>query len=436
MCVLEYQQRRTGCPLAARAGRNFRRSRPASSLRAMIPAMAAGLLSIAAAREAVLAAVQPLPFEAVALDPAALGRVLAEEVTAAGDVPPFRNSAMDGYAVQAGPADRRLPLIGEARAGAPAPTGLRPDTAMRISTGAALPDGADAVVPLERARDLGDEVLLEVEAVPGANVREAGEDMRAGRPVLGPGMGLGPAELGVAIGAGRTNVRCALRPRLAIVATGDELVEAGRPLAPGQIHDSNRPALAALAVRAGAQAIAASSAADRRQATNEALEEAFEQADVVVVSGGISVGRHDHVKQALLEQGVQQRFWGVSLKPGKPTWFGTRDRMLVFGLPGNPVSAMVTFLLFVRPAIWALQGSSPDAARRTALLAADVPRSPARDQALRVRLDQEGATLRARVTGPQGSHILTSMLGADGLALVPSGDGRLTAGEQVTVELI
>jgi molybdopterin molybdotransferase len=220
------------------------------------------------------------------------------------------------------------------------------------------------------------------------------------------------------------------------VATGDELVEPGQALRPGQIHDSNRIALAALAARAGAEIVMSRHVGDNPAATAAALDDALGGADVVVASGGVSVGAHDHVRPALDSLGVSEVFWGIALRPGKPTWFGTRGRVLFFGLPGNPVSALVTFLLLVRPALARLQGAWPLYRTVPARLGAPVPRRRARDEAVRVRLLQEDPGLRALPTGPQGSHILSSMLDADGLALIPAGEGELCAGERVTVELI
>ena len=223
---------------------------------------------------------------------------------------------------------------------------------------------------------------------------------------------------------------------MAVLATGDELVPPGRPLEPGQLHDSNALTLAALAELAGAEVVARRGVADRRAATAVALDDALSSADVVIVSGGVSVGPHDHVKPALAQLGVRERFWRVALQPGKPTWFGTRERTLVFGLPGNPVSAMVTFLLFARPALRALQGLAALPAREPARLAQPVKRSPVREQALRVRMDTRADGQWATPTGRQQSHILTSMLGADALAFVPRGEGELEAGAGVEVERI
>jgi molybdopterin molybdotransferase len=271
---------------------------------------------------------------------------------------------------------------------------------------------------------------------PGDNVRRAGEDVRAGRVVLAAGTPLGPAELGVAASVGRAELRCARRPRVAVLVTGDELTEPGRPLAPGGIYSSNGWALAGQVERAGALVAARETVPDTATETRASLSQALDDSDVVIVSGGVSVGPHDHVKPALAELHVEERFWGVRLRPGKPTWFGTRHNTLVFGLPGNPVSAMVAFHLFVRPALAALQGADPSAPRASVTLDEPLPRHPTREQAVRVRLEQAAGGWLARPTGPQGSHMLTSMLGATALARIAPGEGEVRAGEQVEVELL
>jgi molybdopterin molybdotransferase len=378
------------------------------------------------ARRIVLSAVRPLEAESVPVG-AALGRVLARDVAAAGDVPPFPNSAMDGFAVVAGAAGRRLVVVGESRAGRPAERPVGEGEAIRISTGAVVPDGADAVVPVEDTAEADGQVQIGVEAVPGANLRGPGEDVRAGDVVLLAGTPLGPAELGVAVAAGLGEVPCARRPRVAVLATGDELVEAGASLGPGQIPNTNGIALAALAARAGGEVVLQAAVADDRQATDAALAGALHAADLVLVSGGVSVGPHDHVKPALAGLGVQQQFWRVALKPGKPTWFGARDDRLVLGLPGNPVSAYVTFVLFAAPALRALQCAEPLPPRRRARLAEPVRRLSDREQAVRVSIAERDDGAVATPTGDQGSHRLSSMLGADALAMVPAGEGE--AGE-------
>jgi molybdopterin molybdotransferase len=411
------------------------------------------LITIDDARRRVLEAVPRLGDEPVALE-AALGRVLAEDVTSAIDVPPFDSSAMDGFAVLAG-GGGEVEVVGEARAGHPASVAVSPGTAVRISTGAVLPEGADAVVPFERTtavkggEGVGVAVSPEIRGEaqrervfvpaiePGLNVRPAGEDIPLGAVVLRAGARLGPAELGVAASVGKAELPCALRPRVALLVTGDELTEPGAPLAPGRIYGSNAFALAAQVESAGARLVGRATVPDELDGTRAALAAALDQADVVLVSGGVSVGPHDHVKPALRELGVEERFWGVRLRPGKPTWFGTRGDTLAFGLPGNPVSAMVTFHLFARPALAALQGAAPEPRRAMASLGEAVARNPQREQAIRVRLVQrEEGLVASPTTGAQGSHVLTSMVGADALALIAPGEGEAAAGERVEVELL
>jgi molybdopterin molybdotransferase len=392
------------------------------------------LITIAEARELVAAASTPLGVEAVAIADAR-DRVLAEDLRAAGDVPPFPCSAMDGYAVAPGPAGRTLEVVGESRAGAPAAQPLGPDEAIRISTGGAIPAGATAVIPQENVDAGNGSILTRSQVEQGDHIRDRGEDMRAGTTVLRAGSVLGAAELGAVVAAGAGAVSVARRPRVQVLSTGDELKAPGEPLGPGEIHNSNGPMLVALAAHQGAVCAPPSRLPDDRAATEAGLARALESADVVIVSGGVSVGPHDHVKPALAELGVEQLFWRVALQPGKPTWFGRRGTRLVFGLPGNPVSAVVTFGLFVRPALAALQGRAAERLLVSeALLATPVRRNPDRDQALRVRLERQDGRLIATPNGPQGSHIVTSLLGADALALVPAGEGELEAGTTVTLE--
>jgi molybdopterin molybdotransferase len=394
------------------------------------------LIPVADARAIVLATVRTLEPERVEIADA-LGRVLARDVAATGDVPPFACSAMDGYAIKPGPAHRRLAVVGESRAGHPADQALREGEAIRVSTGAALPAGAEAVIRQEDVEADGQEIVTAVEVPPGLNVRPAAEDLRSGALVLEAGRMLGVPELGAAVTAGAGSLSVTRRPTVAVLATGDELRAPGEPLGPGEIHNSNAPMLAALAASSGARPLEPSRLPDDLAATQQGLQAAFERADVVIISGGVSVGPHDHVKPALAALGVRERFWGVALQPGKPTWFGERDGTLVFGLPGNPVSAYVTFVLFARPAIAALQGAAqaPDRAL-TARLGVAVRRNPAREQAIRVRLEQQNGSATAVPTGPQGSNLITSLLDADALAFIPAGDGELPAGTSVALETL
>jgi molybdopterin molybdotransferase len=340
---------------------------------------------------------------------------------------------MDGYAVVAG-AGGELPLVGESRAGTPSDRTLGPGETMRISTGASVPAGANAVVPVERAELLDGRVRLPA-TEPGDHIRLAGEDVRAGELLIAAGSVLDPAAVGVLAAVGHARVPCGGVPRVAVLVTGDELVPPGEPLGPGQIRDSNAYALAAQATRAGARVVSRGIVRDDRDATEAAIAAALDEADVVCCSGGVSVGPHDHVKPALAALGVEERFWGVRLKPGKPTWFGVRGRQLVFGMPGNPVSAMVTFHLFARPALRRLAGADPGATRARAVLDVAVPRSPAREQVIRCRLEARDDGWHVSPTKQQGSHVLSSMLDAAAFAYVPAGDGEVGAGERVDIEL-
>jgi molybdopterin molybdotransferase len=402
----------------------------------------AELTGIAEARRLILERVAPLGSEAVALEEA-LGRALAEEVVATEDVPGFDNSAMDGYAVRAAdvaaaeagsPASLRL--VDESRAGQPADGALSAGEAIAISTGALLPEGADAVVRVEDTGRSDGRVEVRAPVAEGSNVRRAGEDIEAGARILEHGRLIGPAELGVISSAPLARVEVARAPRVRVLLTGDELIGPAEPMRPGGVRDSNAHAVPALALEAGADLAGVEHAGDDREATREALERALDS-DLAVICGGVSVGKHDHVRPCLAELGAEQVFWGVSLRPGKPTWFGVApDGGVVFGLPGNPVSAMVTFILFARPALLAMQGLDPEAPRSSAVLESDYPKKPGRAHAVRCGLRAGTEGLVARPTGAQGSHVLTSMLGADALALIPASSDGVRAGDRVEVELL
>lgn len=403
---------------------------------------AAEPIELERAREIVLERAAPLGAEPVPLREA-LGRRLAEEVVAAEPVPGFDNSAMDGFAVRA--ADTRgarpktpvaLRVVDESRAGRPAAAALGAGEAIAISTGAVIPAGADAVVRVEDTRGEGERVLVSVEVEPGRDVRRAGEDVAAGEAALEAGDGIGPAELGVLASLGAAVVACRRRPRVSVLTSGDELLAPGEEMRPGGVRNSNSYSVTALAEWAGADAVFAGSPPDELEATRAAIAPALDASDVVVLCGGVSVGAHDHVKRALAELGVEQAFWRVALKPGKPTWFGTRGDTLVFGLPGNPVSAMVTFVLLVRPALTALAGGRPERHRTTATLARDCDKRPGRAHAVRCRLELRDDGWHAHPAERQGSHVLSSMLGADCLALLPTESGPLPAGARVEVELL
>jgi molybdopterin molybdotransferase len=393
----------------------------------------AALLTIAEAQARVLSAARRLSVEEVEIDQA-LDRVLAHDVLAAGEVPSFRSSAMDGYAVRAGASGRTLSVTGESRAGAPFCGGCGEGEAIRISTGAAVPADADAVIRQEDVTPDGPRVRTMTDVGPGANIRAAGEDMRAAAVVLSAGTVLHAGELGAAVAAGLRSVTVSRRPRACVLCTGDELRAAGDRLGPGQIHNSNAPMLTALAARCGAVVSPARRLPDDRQATEAGVGTAIEGSDVVILTGGVSVGPHDHVKPALSSLGVREQFWGVAMQPGRPTWFGTTGETLVFGLPGNPVSAVVTFSLFARLAFAAIQGARPEPPLDAeAVLGEPVRQRPTREQAIRVRLARvDGATV-AYPREQQDSHIVTSLIGPGALALIPPGAGALPKGTRVAL---
>jgi molybdopterin molybdotransferase len=362
---------------------------------------------------------------------AAAGRVLAEDVVALVDLPPFPSSAMDGYALRAEDTPGSLPVVFRVAAGLPAARPLAAGEAMAISTGGSVPEGADAVVQIELVAEV-DNILQVPEAVePGTNVRPVGGDVRAGDAVLARGTRLGAAQIGGMAATGVAEVSVARRPRVAVLSTGTELRAPGESLGPGQIYESNGPMLAAAFAAAGAVVDRIGPVTDDEAEHRRALERGLE-ADVLVSSGGVSVGPHDLVRRILGELGVEEDFWGVAVRPGKPLAFGARGDTLVFGLPGNPVSALVSVELFVRPALLALQGSSdPGPSFETAALASPLRRNPARDDLARARTVTGPAGRVLEPLSGQESHMIARAAGADALVLVPAGEGVLAAGETV-----
>jgi molybdopterin molybdotransferase len=380
------------------------------------------LLGIDDALALVLSHARRLPLEDVPIGEAA-GRVLGEDAHAVVDLPPFPSSAMDGYAVRAADTPGDLAVVGQSSAGRPWDRVVGPGEAVAISTGAVVPDGADAVVPVERT--IGQ---LEVEGVrPGENVRPRAGDVSAGLVVVAAGSALGPPQVGALAAAGVGVVRCARRPLAAVLATGSELRRPGEPLEPGQIYESNSVLIAAQLAQAGALVEVIPPVADDAGATRAALELALAH-DVAITSGGVSVGPHDLVRQELANLGAQEVFWRVAMKPGKPVAFAVRGTTLVFGLPGNPVSSLVGFELFVRPALLALQGArEPGPAYLPGRLASTVRRSADRDQLVRAR--REGDLLEP--LGGQDSHMIVRAAEANALVLVHRGEGELAGGARV-----
>jgi len=389
-----------------------------------------GLLSIEDALAHVLERAQPLEVESVLLADCR-GRVLLEEARAAVDLPPFASSAMDGYAVRAADTPGRLELVGRVAAGRPAGRSLEQGQAMGIATGGAVPDGADAVVPIELVVDTDNGIHIEASAKAGDHVRPVGGDVLEGAAILEAGTRLGPAQLGAAAAAGVASLRCARRPRVTVLSTGTELRRPGAELGPGEIYESNSVMLVAALAVEGAEVDVLDSVADDPGAHRAAIEHGL-AGDLLVTSGGVSVGPHDLVRSVERELGVEEVFWRVAVKPGKPVAFGTRGRTLVFGLPGNPVSALVGFELFVRPALRGLQGErSPGPRYAYGSLGAPLRRNGARDELVRARTRTGGTEVVLDPVAGQDSHMIVRAAAADALVLVPLGVGELGAGERV-----
>jgi molybdopterin molybdotransferase len=393
------------------------------------------VLTVAEARARLLAMVPTVGSEVVPLA-GALGRVPVEaSVRAMNDVPPFANAAMDGFAVRAADLPGRLRVVGEVAAGAAALPSVSPGQATRISTGAPLPEGADTVVPIERVAEEGD--LVEIaDAFPvGSDVRAAGHDTRAGDDVPIPAP-LTPAAIGLlaSLGAGKVAVR--VRPRVAILSSGAELAAAGAALGPGQIHDANGPALAAAVVEAGGEPLLQGVVADDADAVGAALRQAAGSADLVVTSGGVSVGAHDHIRGAIESLG-RLDFWRIAMQPGKPLAVGVVNDRVVIGLPGNPVSALVVTELFVRPFLRAILGLVGDGrVHLWATLDEDARKDPEREAYLRVRVRQTDAGWAARPAGGQLSSQLRALAAANGLLAVPAGAPAGRAGERYETIII
>jgi molybdenum cofactor synthesis domain-containing protein len=393
------------------------------------------MIPVEEAQRIVLAHVEPLPAEEIAFHEA-LGRVLARDVYALEDVPPFAASAKDGFAVRAADGLQPRRLLGDQPAGVISGLRVEPGTAVRITTGAPLPEGADAVVMVEYTEVTGDIVRLTRAVEPGDDVRPPGQDISRGQLVLAAGAPIGPAEIGLLAAVGHTWVVVHQRPAVATMSTGDELVEPGETPGPGQIRDSNRYTLAAAAVRAGAQVVDLGHAPDTVDALAAHIRNGLKEADVVVTSGGVSMGELDLVKPLLEEIGTVH-FGRVHIKPGKPVTFATVDGKPFFALPGFPVSSLVAFEVFVRPALRKMAGHRElFRPRQRVVLRHDVRHSVGRPEFQRAIVEWEGDRLYARTTGFQGSGRLLSLVGANALLVIPAGVETLRAGEEVDALLL
>jgi molybdopterin molybdotransferase len=396
------------------------------------------LLTVAQARERILERIGALESETVALTEAR-GRVLAEEVRSDRDVPPFANSAMDGYAVRAPDVAQasaaqpvRLRVLGEIRAGAAPPAVVQPQTALRIMTGAMIPEGSDAVVRVEDTAERDGSVEVRVPVTSGTSLRAAGSDLRKGDLLATAGRVVTPGLIGVLASAGRVAVRCVRQPRVLVLTTGDELREPGEPLGPGQITNTNRYTLLAAVQEAGGIVIDAGVARDERGDLIERLGAASET-DLVVTTGGVSMGAYDLVR-GLLEERETVTFWQVALRPGKPLMFATVGKVPLIGLPGNPVSTLVAFELFVRPALLKMQGRTDlERPRLTAITEDPLQNPPHLEQYFRGIARRDGDRVTVRLTGDQGSHVLRSMADANCLIVVPLGTSEVAAGSSVEI---
>jgi len=400
------------------------------------------MISVRTALDLILADMHPLGTERVALSQA-LGRILGEPVQATHDVPPFRNAAMDGYAVLAADvasarrdAPVSLHVLEMVGAGTLPRQRITPGHATKIMTGSPMPDGADAVVRIEDTEERDSRVWVLLKMEPGENVRDPGEDMRAGETVLEPGRALRPADIGLLASLGLAVLQVRRRPVVAILSTGDELVELGEPLAPGQIVNSNAYTLAAAVEEAGGIPRVLGIVRDTPEATRSAFAEAF-AADMVLSTGGVSMGTFDLVRQTLAELGVVERFWKVAQKPGKPLTFSVRGHTPIFGLPGNPVSTLVCFYVYVRPALrtmLALEGVHLPVVTATA--AESIRTAEGLTEFVRCTLAGEPDAYQARSTGSQSSGVMRSMSLGDGLLIAPPEVRTIEAGSPVRVLLL
>jgi molybdopterin molybdotransferase len=395
------------------------------------------MISVRDARERILARVRgPLSPELVALG-RALGRVLAQDVRAPFDVPLTDNSAVDGYAIASAdiPADggHELEVVADLPAGSILEAPLAPGQAARIMTGAPLPPGADTVVPLEEIQRSGHGVRIGP-AVKGVNVRLRGEDVREGATVLEAGTVLRPQELGLIASLGVPQILVRRRPRVGLMSTGDEVVEPGHPRRPGQIYDANRFALRGAVEQCGGEVADLGIVRDDREELRARLGDASRSADVVITSGGVSVGDYDFVKDVLRELGGID-VWQVAMQPGRPLAAGTLGTAHFFGLPGNPVASMLTFALFVRPLLWKLAGRRDQVPRGFHARALEPMRKKSgRREFKRGILTYHDGAWEVRTSGPQGSGILSSMVAGNCLIVIDEDHGDVRPGETVWVE--
>jgi len=400
------------------------------------------MIAVEDARAIILEAAHPLNPVRVPLDEA-FGRVLAEDAVADSDIPPFANSAMDGYAVRAEDVATATPdaptvlrILGDVAAGTVAERPVEPGTCYQISTGAPMPPGADTAIMRELTEPVGrDQVRIMASRPSGANVRHAGEDMKKGETVLRAGTLLRAGELGVLATVGMAEPLVYPAPRVAVLATGSELIPASEPLRPGKIRNSNGYTLAAQVRAAGAVPVSLGTVADDEAETEAKIREAL-TCDVVLTSGGVSVGEHDFVKATHERLGTEFKFWRINMKPGKPTAFGVNDDTLVFGIPGNPVASMVVFEEFVRPALLKMMGQTKLTRPAVSAVADDTfAADDGKTHFVRVVVRKDNGTYRAASAGGQGSHQISGFARANGLLILTPERQEVSAGETAEVHL-
>ena len=406
------------------------------------------MIKIEEALAIILDNINSLEFETVSILET-LDRVLAEDIFSDEDIPPFDNSAMDGYAVIAsdakGASDSEsviLEVIEELPAGYEASAKVTSGKAVKIMTGAPMPKGADAVVMVEYTKMEDSRVLIFKELSPGTNVRRAGEDVKKGDKVLKKGTLVRPAEIGMLAALGQAKVTVVRQPRVAILSTGDELVDIGEKLSHGKIRNSNTYSLYAQTAKVNCIPINMGIARDVREEIRNKIQKGLQSADVILISGGVSVGEYDLVKGVLVELGMDTKFWKVAMKPGKPLLFGmmppqeTRRAKPVFGLPGNPVSMMISFEQFVRPALLKMSGRSRfEKPVIKAILDEEIRKKLGRKNFIRAQVKTVNGKYHATITGPQGSGILSSLTLANGLIILPEDVDHVQAGAEVFVQL-
>lgn len=411
------------------------------------------MISIEEAQNIIFSHINTLPGESIKLDQA-LDRVLSEDIYAEDNVPLLDNSAMDGYAIKINDTHgatkdtpKTLEVIDDLRAGFVSSETIDNNQAIRIMTGAPIPEGAEAVVMVENTRVKGQgsgakgkktdliEIYKEVER--GENIRKAGEDIKSGERVLSKGTRLGPAHIGVLASLGKAKVSVTRKPKVAILATGDEVIDVDEKLTPGKLRNANTYAVSGQVIRSGGIVKDLGIAKDDKNQLRKRIKKGID-CDIILTSGGVSVGDYDLVKLVLSEMGTDIKFWKVAMKPGKPLVFGTIGETIVFGLPGNPVSGMVSFEVFVKPAIFKMIGRNIDNTKTkiTAILEEDIKKKKGRRHFIRAQTRWAGGRYVTRTTGPQGSGILKSMILANSLIVMPEEIESVKKGEEVKVKFL